>query len=220
MGASRIEQIIEEIYDYIEKCKPSAFSQSKVIVPKDELYDLLDELRLRTPDEIKRYQKIISNRDAIIKDAEDKAAAIIEEAKVKAAAMVSENEIMQQAFYQGNEMISNASAQAEAMLSSANRDSEQIRSGALSYTNEVLADIEVMLSDAYESTKSKSEMLLASLKMNLDTVISNRMELNGQSMQEDYEEYDNYAEQKSKSNGSESESDFDFDENAFFDDAE
>ncbi len=221
MGASRIEQIIEDIYEYIERCKPSAFSQSKVIVPKDELYDLLDELRLRTPDEIKRYQKIISNRDAIIKDAEDKAAAIIEEAKTKAAAMVSENEIMQQAFYQGNEMISNASAQAEELLSSANRDSEQIRSGALSYTNEVLVDIENMLSDAYESTKAKSEMLLATLKMNLDTVVSNRMELNGQNMQEsEYEDYSMYEESKQSSQQDESEDEFSFDENTFMEDIE
>ena len=81
MGASRIEQIIDEIYDFVESCKPQTFSQSKVIVPKDELYDLLDELKLRTPDEIKRYQKIIANRDSIIADAEEKAKALIEDAK-------------------------------------------------------------------------------------------------------------------------------------------
>ncbi|NLJ89896.1 MAG: ATPase, partial [Clostridiales bacterium] len=69
MAISRIEQLIEDIYEFVESCKMQAFSSTKVIVPKDELYDLLDELRLRTPDEIKRYQKIIANRDAILADA-------------------------------------------------------------------------------------------------------------------------------------------------------
>ena len=70
---SRIEQLIDEIEEFIESCKPQPFSQSKVIVPKDELYELLTELRLKTPEEIKRYQKIIANRDKIISDAQAQA---------------------------------------------------------------------------------------------------------------------------------------------------
>ena len=69
---SRIEQLIDDIYEFIESCKMQPLSQTKVIVPKDELYDLLDELKLRTPDEIKRYQKIIANKDAILADAQAK----------------------------------------------------------------------------------------------------------------------------------------------------
>ena len=67
MGMSRIEQLIDDIYEFIESCKMQPLSQTKVIVPKDELYDLLDELKLRTPDEIKRYQKIIANKGTTAK---------------------------------------------------------------------------------------------------------------------------------------------------------
>ena len=63
---SRIEQLIDEIEEFVESCKPQPFSQTKIIVPKDELFELLTELRLKTPDEIKRYQKIIANKDKII----------------------------------------------------------------------------------------------------------------------------------------------------------
>ena len=61
--ASRIEQIIEEIEEYIDGCKYQALSSSKIIVNKDELEELLNELRSKTPEEIKRYQKIISNKE-------------------------------------------------------------------------------------------------------------------------------------------------------------
>ena len=62
--ASRIEQIIEEIEEYIDGCKPQTFSSSKIIVNREEMEELLNELRIKTPEEIKRYQKIISNKEA------------------------------------------------------------------------------------------------------------------------------------------------------------
>ena len=76
---SRIEQLIDEIEEYVEGCKPAPFSQSKIIVQKEQLYELLTELRLKTPDEIKRYQKIIAQKDKIISDAQAQAEQMIEE---------------------------------------------------------------------------------------------------------------------------------------------
>ena len=55
---SRIEQKIEDIYSFVESCKMQRLSATRVIVPKDELYDLLDDLRRDIPAEIKRYRKI------------------------------------------------------------------------------------------------------------------------------------------------------------------
>ena len=73
--SSRIEQIIEEIEEYVDSCKFQPLSSTKIVVNKEELEELLRELRMKTPDEIKRYQKIISNKDAILADAQTKAAA-------------------------------------------------------------------------------------------------------------------------------------------------
>ena len=70
--SSRIEQIIEEIEEYIDSCKFQPLSTSKIIVNKDQMDELLRELRMKTPDEIKRYQKIIANKDAILADAQAK----------------------------------------------------------------------------------------------------------------------------------------------------
>ena len=61
--SSRIEQLIDELEEYIESCKPKFMSNSEIIVNKDEIDELLRELRMRTPDEIKRNQKIISNKE-------------------------------------------------------------------------------------------------------------------------------------------------------------
>ncbi|BCJ95465.1 hypothetical protein acsn021_30340 [Anaerocolumna cellulosilytica] len=216
MGASRIEQLIEDIYEFVESCRMQPLSTTKVIVPKDELYDLLDELRLRTPDEIKRYQKIISNRDAIIADAEEKAGIIMSEAGEKAHSLINEHEIMQQAYYEANELVNNAAAEAEKIINDANHDANQIRAGALAYTEEMLADIEQIISNAYESSRNKYEGLLNSLKGNLDIIANNRNELAGNQM---------YSEpvqepQAQQVNEAYAEEEFNFDENTFLEDIE
>lgn len=184
MGASRIEQLIEDIYEFVESCRMQPLSSTKVIVPKDELYDLLDELRLRTPDEIKRYQKIIANRDAILADAEEKAAAILAEAGERANVLLDESEIMQQAYYQADALVKNAEEEAGRIVNEANADAIQIRQGALSYTADMLSDAEQIIENAYQSSKSKYDNLLNTLKGNLEIIASNKRELASDNTQE------------------------------------
>lgn len=83
---------------------PQTFSSSKIIVNREEMEELLNELRIKTPEEIKRYQKIISNKEAILADAQAKADAIIAQAQVKTDELVSEHQIMQQAYAQADEV--------------------------------------------------------------------------------------------------------------------
>ena len=60
--SSRIEQIIQEIEEYVDSCKFQPLSTTKIVVNKEEIEEYLRELRLKTPDEIKRYQKISAIR--------------------------------------------------------------------------------------------------------------------------------------------------------------
>src|SRR5699024_4951850 len=128
--SSRIEQIIEEIEEYVDSCKFQPLSSTKIVVNKEELEELLRELRMKTPDEIKRYQKIISNKDAILEDAQAKADAIIAEAQAKAERIVSESEVMQRALEQSNELLEQTNAQAQEIIDSATTDSNNIRMSA------------------------------------------------------------------------------------------
>ena len=88
---SRIEQLIEEIETYIDSCKPQPLSGGrKIIVDRDEIEELLVELRMRTPDEIKKYQKIISNKEAILADARKQAESMVTAAREEAEEMLEE----------------------------------------------------------------------------------------------------------------------------------
>ena len=111
MSSSRIEQIIEEIEEFVESCRYQPLSSTKIVVNKEELEELLRELRLKTPDEIKRYQKIISNKDAILADAQSKADNIVAEAEAHAKELVEQTAIMQQAYAQATETVNTANQQ-------------------------------------------------------------------------------------------------------------
>ena len=176
--SSRIEQIIEEIEEYVDSCKYQPLSTTKIVVNKEELEELLRELRLKTPDEIKRYQKIISNKDAILADAQKKADAIIDEAKTKAQEMVEQSEVMQAAYSQANETVNNANMQAQGILDSATNDANSIRMSAISYTDEMLATLSTIMADALNDAGAKYNSFVSSLQSCYDVVNKNRSELN------------------------------------------
>ena len=174
---SKIEQTIEELEQYIDTCKPQAFSSNKIIVNKDQIEELLTELRLRTPEEIKRYQKMISNKEAILADAQAKADAIIAQAEVTHSELVSEHQIMQQAYAQANEVVMIATKQAQEILDKATNDANNIRMGAISYTDELLKNLEAILTGAIDGSKARYENLMAGLNNSLQIVLANRAEL-------------------------------------------
>ena len=175
--SSRIEQIIDEIEEYIDHCKFQPLSTTKIIVNKDQIDELLRELRMKTPEEIKRYQKIIDNKDAIIADAQTKADSMIEEAKAKTDELVSDHEIMQQAYAQANEIVAAATEQAQQILDNATEDANQLRMGAMGYADDMMAKVENLIGHALDNYTTKYDSLVNSLQESFDMVHGDREEL-------------------------------------------
>lgn len=87
---SKLEMRIDDIIAFIDACPMQMFSATKVQVSKYDLLDLLEDLRQEIPDELKRYQKLLDSREAILKDAREKAAEIEKEARAKYSIMSGE----------------------------------------------------------------------------------------------------------------------------------
>ena len=177
MSSSRIEQIIEEIEEYVESCRYQPLSTTKIVVNKEELEELLRELRLKTPDEIKRYQKIIGNKDAILADAQAKADNIIAAANTRAEQLVSETEIMKTAYAQANDTVNAANQQAQDILDSAQSDANNIRTSAISYTDELLSNISSIMGNTIAEVGEKYGDFSAAMQSYYDLVNQNRSEL-------------------------------------------
>ncbi len=177
MQESRIEQKIEDIYGFVESCKMQSFSSTKVIVPKNDLYDLLDDLRRDAPEEIKRYRKMLSQRDAILEDAEKKAADILADAQEQYSALVEEHNIMQEAYQQAEITVANANEEAERIIANARKQADEMGSGAIYYTTDMMNMAEKVIAKAYESTLNNSKALETALSGYLEIIRKNKAEL-------------------------------------------
>ena len=184
---SRIEQLINEIDEYIEECKFKAFSNTEIIVNKDEIQDLLGELRLRIPDEVKRYQKIISNQDAIISDAQTQAQQILADAQAQTADLVNDHEITQQAQAQANAVVEQAQAQAEEIVARAVEEADEVRRSAIQYTDDMLDNLETILNRSMDEAQGRFSAFMQTMQSNYDVISSNREELAGSLVSPDQE---------------------------------
>ncbi|MCM1102913.1 MAG: vacuolar family H+-ATPase subunit H [Clostridium sp.] len=174
---SKIEQLIEEIEDYIDSCKFKPLSSTIIMVNKEEIEELLRELKMKTPDEIKRYQKIISNKEAILNDARQKADALINEATIHTNELVNEHEIMQQAYAKANDIVTLATRQAQSILDSATMQANDFRAQALQYMDESLGSLEDIVTNAMNDASAHYENLLNSMNGYRDLIQSNRAQL-------------------------------------------
>lgn len=186
MNPSRIEQAIDEIYNYVESCKPSKLYPNKVVVERGELYDLLDELRLCAPEEIKRYQKIITNRDGILNEAQQRAEDMVNQAQQQTAQILDENEIVQTAYQRAEEIMKQATEEAQRLVNAAQSESEQMRRASLVYTNDLLTDAKRHVEESLRETDNKYRMLTSALKNSIQVMKSNQEELMSQLEPEKY----------------------------------
>ena len=174
---SKIEQLIEEIEDYIDSCKFKPLSSTIIMVNKEEIEELLRELKMKTPDEIKRYQKIISNKEAILNDARQKADALINEATIHTNELVNEHEIMQQAYAKANEIVTLATRQAQSILDAATMQANDFKAQALQYMDESLGSMEDIITNAMNEASTHYENLLNSMNSYKELIQSNRAQL-------------------------------------------
>lgn len=175
--SSRIEQLIDEIEDYIDGCKFQPLSKTNIIVNKEEIDELLRELRMKTPDEIKRYQKIISNKEAILNDARSKAEALIKDATVQTTELINEHEIMQQAYAQANEVVRMATTQAQDILNKATMEANGVRTSAMQYLDDMLSNLENIMTASLTASTEHYENFYNTISGYFEVVKANRAEL-------------------------------------------
>ena len=198
--SSKIEQQIDQIEDFIDSCPYKTFSKTHIVVDKEELDALLEELRAKTPEEIRHYQRIINNKDAIISDAKRKAEEMINEATVHTNELVNEHEIMQQAYAQAQEIVRMATQQAQDILDKATIESNTIKASASQYMVDMLTRIEETTTSARNSLTTIISGFHAEMSDYIDTVHQNRGELLAEDeentddlmpeVEEEQEEYD------------------------------
>ncbi len=184
---SKLDSIIDSMEDYLAGCKTKAFS-NKIEVERDRMEEFLAELRTKYPDEVKKAQKILANHDHIIQEAEDKAKEKKEETKREIERMINEHDIVKQATEIADKIVLQAQEQADEIISSAQAEAEEIAAGAISYTDNLLSNLEGALNNTIDSTNQKYAAFVESCENSLKQVRANRDELKGDDSSDSDEE--------------------------------
>ena len=158
-------------------CKTAFMDRDKVLVDRNTLLELLQELRDNIPEEVATYQKVISNRNAIIDNAKAEADTILTKANRMTEQLVDEHEIMQKAYETANKLVDDANSRAAEIMDGATEEANRMLSAAVKYTDDMLANLESIINHSIESSTSRFDQYLITLKDNMETVSNNRYEL-------------------------------------------
>ena len=116
---------------------------ARTLVDEQECLDILDQLRVAMPTEIKEARRIIAERDHILAQAREETERIIRGAEHRASRLVEEHAVVR-------------SAQARAMQieEQAERESQQVRDEAEQYAETVLSRVQERLDQALSSVRA------------------------------------------------------------------
>ena len=129
--------LLEKLEDVVENGLVVPLT-GRTMVNKKEMIDLLKEIRVMLPDEIKQAKWIKEERQRFLFEAQQEANNLLQEAENRISSMIDESEITRKSYEQANETIINAQ-----------KTAREIKQGSLEYADEVLIKMEEALKDAY-----------------------------------------------------------------------
>ncbi len=139
--------ILDTLEDLIEKSMTLPFS-GKCLIDKEEVLEIIKEMRLKLPDDIKQAKWVKEERQRILLEAQKEANNIIKDAENKISSLVDEHEITKKAYEQANEIVANAQ-----------KNAREIRLGTREYADSILRKVEEILSDTLEVIRANREEL-------------------------------------------------------------
>lgn len=129
-----IDEILEAMDEELDRSKHMPLTGGKSLIDPDQFRDLVKQIRLNLPGEIKQAQALVNDRRVIINDAKAEAETIIRKAEEKAKAMVSEEVITKQAQQRAHELLTGAQTK-----------SKEIRNATNDYVESMLSRVDELL---------------------------------------------------------------------------
>jgi F0F1-type ATP synthase membrane subunit b/b' len=103
-GSVELLYLLDQLEEMVGVSKRVPFSH-RVMVEEDEFAELVEQLRLAIPSEVKQAQRVIRDRERIIAEAQQEAAHIIENARSRAEYLVSNEGILNEAKQRSEEIL-------------------------------------------------------------------------------------------------------------------
>ena len=147
MGKTGLIELLDRLEGIIEDGRKMPLT-NKVLVDAYDVLELLDKIRISLPDEVKKAEELLRERDKIIAGATREADSLKESAGEYLKSMVSEEEVVKA-----------AETESARILDEAKREAEDIRKGASQYAAEVLSKLDENLDRALQVIRRGVEEL-------------------------------------------------------------
>jgi len=128
-----ILHLIDRLEELFNESRAIPFTHN-VIVDEDRMLDLIDQMRVAIPDEVKKAQQVTAQRDRILAQAQEEANRTLALAREKGDQMVERDSIVQ-----------SAQARAEQSVAQIRADAERTRQEADKYVVDTLSGLELEL---------------------------------------------------------------------------
>jgi cell division septum initiation protein DivIVA len=128
-----ILHLIDRLEELLNESRPFPFTHN-VLVDEDRMLDLIDQMRVAIPEEVKKAQQVLAQRDRMLAQAQEEANRTLAIAREKSEQLVERDAIVQAAQTRSDQLIAQARG-----------DIEIIRHDADNYVMESLTRLEVEL---------------------------------------------------------------------------
>lgn len=113
-----ILHLVDRLEEVFNDGRPIPLTR-KLAVDEDRVLELIDQMRVSIPEEVKKAQQILNQRDKILAQAQEEAQRTVQLAQEKAAQLVEKETIVEQARQRAQEIIQQAELDAEGIRADA-----------------------------------------------------------------------------------------------------
>ncbi len=139
--------LIDKLDDVIHNARSVPLTDS-VMIDREEIYDILDQMRSTIPEEIKQARWIVKERQDMLAEAKQEAERLLHDAQQRAEQLAAETEIVRLAEHNAQQIMEDA------------RDRErEVRLGAEDYADDVLGNLELNLEKFLAAVRRGRERL-------------------------------------------------------------
>ncbi|HCW53195.1 MAG TPA: ATPase [Clostridium sp.] len=146
-----IIELLEYLQDLVENSSKVPMS-GKIMLDKRELLETIDQIRNYLPDQLKKAQWVLSEKERILK-----------EAKKEYESVKKETESMMKKNVESHDFVREAKIRAEEIIASAQRDAKAIRLGSRDYSDEILSQLN-------REIENQKIILIKNLQSSFETV--------------------------------------------------
>jgi len=142
-----ILHLVDRLEEIFNESRPVFFTHS-VFVDEDKILDLIDQMRVSIPDEIKKAQQLLAQRDRILAQAQEESNRTLALARDKADQLVQKDPISQ-----------SAQARAEQIVAQARTEAEATKRDADAYVLETLTNLEMEIERSLSQVRNGIKVL-------------------------------------------------------------